>query len=92
VHLVEPAPTDGTDPLANYRAIRTELELHNAELGRRPEILVVTKADLPGADEVRRQLAEIVGHEVLLISAVTGQGLNDLVGRIAKTLQGEPAW
>jgi hypothetical protein len=38
------------------------------------------------------QLAEIVGHEVLLISAVTGQGLNDLVGRIAKTLQGEPAW
>ena len=26
VHLVEPEPTDGTDPLANYRAIRDELE------------------------------------------------------------------
>jgi GTP-binding protein len=92
VHLVEPAPTDDTDPLVNYRAIRKELELHSAELGQRPEILVVTKADLPGAADVRQQLAEIVGHEVLLISAVTGQGLNDLVGRIAKTLQGEPAW
>ena len=26
VHLVEPAPTDGTEPLANYRTIRSELE------------------------------------------------------------------
>ena len=93
VHLVEPEPTDGTEPLANYKAIRAELELHDVELGRRPEIVVVTKADLPSATEVRRLLAELTGREVLLISAVTGQGLNDLVGRIAQTLQGEPpAW
>lgn len=59
-------------------------------LGRRPEIVAVTKADLPSAVEVRRQLAELTGREVLLISAVTGQGLNDLVGRIALALQGEP--
>ena len=49
VHLVEPEPTDGTDPLANYRAIRAELEMYDAELGQRPEIVVVTKADLPGS-------------------------------------------
>ena len=93
VHLVEPAPTDGTGPLANYQTIRSELELHSAELGRRPEIVAVTKADLPESAEVRRQLAALIGSEVLLISAVTGQGLNDLVGRIAQTLAGEPpAW
>jgi GTPase len=93
VHLVEPVPTDATDPLANYQAIRAELEMYNAELGRRPEIVVVTKADLPGALDVRQRLAEATGREVLLISAVTGQGLNELVGRIAITLQGEPpAW
>ncbi len=92
VHLVEPEPTDGTDPLVNYRAIRSELELHSAELGARPEIVVVTKADLPAAVETRRLLSELTGGEVLLISAVTGQGLNELVGRIARTLQGEPAW
>jgi GTPase len=93
VHLVEPMPTDATDPLANYQAIRAELEMYNAELGRRPEIVVVTKADLPGAVDVRQRLAETTGRDVLLISAVTGQGLNELVGRIALTLQGEPpAW
>lgn len=92
VHLIEPEPADGTDPLVNYRAIRSELEMYNPELAGRPEIVAVTKADLPVASEVRQQLAEATGAEVLLISAVTGQGLNELVGRIARTLQGEPAW
>jgi GTPase len=105
VHLVEPAPADGTDPLDNYRTIRAELELYDAELprekvergivpflplGGRPEIVAVTKADLPESAAVRQRLAELAGRDVLLISAVTGQGLNDLVGRIAQTLQGEP--
>ena len=63
---------------------------HDAELGRRPEIAVVTKADLPSGRAVQQRLAETIGREVLLISAVTGQGLDTLVGRIAHTLQGEP--
>ncbi|MGD0516907.1 MAG: GTPase ObgE [Thermoguttaceae bacterium] len=93
VHLVEPMPDDGGDPWANYLAIRTELEKYDSDLGRRAEIAAVTKADLPGADEVRQKLAAELGREVLLISAVTGQGLNELVGAIAKQLQGEPpAW
>ena len=92
VHLVEPEPTDGREPLANYRAIRSELEMYDAELVRRPEIVVVTKADLPSARDVQERLSQALGGKVLLISAVTGQGLNDLVGRIARTLQGEPAW
>jgi GTPase len=92
VHLVEPEPTDGTEPLTNYRAIRSELEMYNAELAKRPEIVVVTKADLPAGREVQQCLSEVTGGDVLLISAVTGQGLNDLVGRIARTLQGDPAW
>ncbi len=93
VHLVESAPSDGSDPLANYRNIRAELEKHSQELARRPEIVVVSKADLPGSSEVRRRLAEATGGEVLLISAVTGQGLNELVARIARVLQGPaPAW
>jgi GTPase len=93
VHLIEPDPTDGTKPIDNYRAIRTELEKHSQDLGQRPEIIVVSKADLPNSQEFRKELAETTGRDVLLISAVTGQGLNELVGRIAQMLQGEPpAW
>jgi GTP-binding protein len=86
VHLVEPEPTDGTDPIQNYRAIRDELVRYDAQLGARPEILAVTKADLPSAEDVRRRLVEEVGRPVLLISGVTGQGLNDLARRVVETL------
>jgi GTP-binding protein len=87
VHLVEPEPTDGTEPLVNYQAIRRELEKHSPELGRRPEIVVVTKADLPCGAVVQQRLAEMIDRDVFLISAVTGEGLNQLVGCIAQALQ-----
>jgi len=63
------------------------LELYSAELAGRREIVVVTKADLPQGAPVRQRLADALGVEVFLISAVTGQGLNELVGRIAQMLQ-----
>jgi len=86
VHLVEPAPIDATDPMANYRAIRHELEQYSSDLAARPEIVAVTKADLPEAEAIRQQLAQETDRDVLLISAVTGTGLPQLVGRIADQL------
>jgi GTPase len=86
VHLVEPTPVDGSDPLENYRIIRNELELYSADLGRRPEIVVVTKCELPGAAEVREKLAAAIGSEVLAISAVTGEGLDKLIWQIVRLL------
>ena len=91
VHLVEPCPADGSDPLENYRTIRGELVQYDAQLGDRPEILAVTKAELPGAVDVRDALAALAQKDVLLISAVTGQGLNDLARRIATTLAEQAA-
>ena len=78
---------DASDPIANYQTIRGELEQYSGELAARQEITVVTKADLPQAEEVRRRLSELTGREVLLISAVTGQGLNQLLAAVAGTLR-----
>jgi len=86
IHLVEPMPADGSDPLENFRVIRDELKQYDVELAERPEILVVSKAELPGSAEVCEQLAAASGQEPLLISAVTGQGLNTLVQRIGGLL------
>src|SRR3954451_17940699 len=82
VHLMEQMPTDQSDPLDNYRIIRGELAQYDELLAHRPEIVVVSKAELPGAEELRQQLEEACGRDVLLISAVTGQGLNQLVHAI----------
>ncbi len=87
VHLVEPQPMDGTDPLENYRAISEELVQYNEQLGQRPQLVVVTKAEIPGAEEIRDQLAEQTGEQVFLISSVTGQGLNELSNSIFQSLE-----
>ncbi|HTN75113.1 MAG TPA: GTPase, partial [Pirellulaceae bacterium] len=86
VHLVEPLPTDGSDPLENYHTIRSELSQYNQELVERPEIIAVTKCELSNAQEIRDQIAADTGREVLLISAVTGQGLNQLMRRVVQVL------
>lgn len=88
VHLLEPIPFDGTNPLENYHSIRSELIQYNSQLGTRPEIVVVTKSEWPGAEEVRALIAQEIGSPVLGISAVTGQGLNQLIGKIVRTLDG----
>ncbi len=93
IHLVEPLPMDETDPLENYRIIRAELAQYGQGLAERPDILVVSKAELPNAAEVRDQLAAASGRDVLLISAVTGEGLNQLVRQAENLLaaQRQPA-
>ena len=86
VHLVEPLPVDGTDPIENFQSIRHELIEYGHGLEQRPEIVAVTKAELPDAQIIRDRLAEETGENVLLISAVTGQNLNHLIGAIAEQL------
>ena len=86
VHLVEPLPSDGSDPLENYKIIRHELAEYSGELAARPEIVVVSKAEIPESAEVFEQLAKLVDSEVLRISAVTGEGLNRLIRRIVAEL------
>ncbi|GAB5406667.1 MAG: GTPase ObgE [Aureliella sp.] len=87
VHLVEPLPMDGTEPIENYRVIRKEIEEYSEELSQRPEIVVVSKSEIPESEQVFEQLREIAGDGVLQISAVTGQGLNTLIHRIASELR-----
>jgi GTPase len=91
VHLVEAVPGDGSDPVANYRTIREELALYSAALAARPELVVVTKMDLTGAEDAYHRIAEAIGGEVLAISAVTGRGIPPLIERIAAVLDELPA-
>ena len=86
VHLVEPLPMDGTDPIENYQSIRDEVQRFDIDLADRPEIVAVSKAEIPGAEEVQEQLAEATGRDVLLFSSVTGAGLKELMQRTFQSL------
>src|SRR5262245_24751266 len=87
VHLVEPFPADGSDPVQNYRSIRRELELYNPQLAKKPELVVLSKSELTGSGDIRERLATEINGEVMAVSAVTGQGLAQLVGAAARELK-----
>jgi GTP-binding protein len=60
LHLVDIAPIDGTDPVAQVRAIENELAKFNPELLERPRWLVLNKADMLAPDERDAVAADIV--------------------------------
>ncbi|MCA9111179.1 MAG: GTPase ObgE [Planctomycetaceae bacterium] len=89
VHLVEPSPMDQSDPIANYRQIREEMRLYDESLMDRPEIVCVSKCELPDAEAAAELLIEEFGFPVMLISAATGKGLPELTQRLLETLAEE---
>ena len=94
IHLVEPAPADGSDPVENYRAIRHELEAYSGQLGTdlasRPEVIAVSKAELPDSEAAQSLLAEATGREVRRFSSVTGEGLKEVLGEAWGLLRQQP--
>lgn len=86
LHLVEPQPDDQSDPIENYLKIREELWLYDPQLAERPELIVVTKSELEDAGAVAEFLTETTHRPVLLISAVTGKGLPQLIQETVKLL------
>ncbi len=86
VHLVESLPVDETDPVDNWQATRHELKEYDINLADRPEILVLSKSELPGAEQTRLRLEAAAEKPVLAISAVTGQGIPELTRAIAAVL------
>ena len=81
VHVLDLAPLDGSDPVANHAVIERELAEHDARLAGLPRVLALSKADLvpPEAGEAAvAEWARRVDAPVLLTSAATGLGLDEL--------------
>lgn len=92
VHVIDMASTEGRDPYDDYIKINKELMDYDETLMKRPQIIAANKMDMPGAKEnleiFREQLDE--EHPVYEISALTKEGLRDILFAIADTLDAIP--
>lgn len=84
IHVVDAASTEGRDPIADIHAINMELEAFNPELLKKPQVIAANKIDAiyEGENEVienLRQEFETKGMKVFPISAVSRQGLKELL-------------
>ncbi|MDD6157058.1 MAG: GTPase ObgE [Lachnospiraceae bacterium] len=91
VHIVDAAGTEGRDPIADIHAINRELEAYNPDLLEKPQVIAANKMDAVYGDEneiiskLRREF-EPEGIKVFPISAVSGQGLKELLYEIKELL------
>jgi len=79
-------PMDSPDPQATYDLLRKEAASYSKELAAKPHIVVLTKADLQTRHGARPTL-EGVGAPVITISAVTRQGIPELLETLWTTLK-----
>jgi GTP-binding protein len=102
VHLVDVSPYSGRDPVRDYRVLRGEIAAFDADLARRPQILVANKIDLLGDDKGRlealRRLAKAESLPFFAVSAMKGTGLTRLVkamteaiDRLSEAGEGKPS-
>jgi len=98
VHVLDLAPLDGSDPLANWTTIEHELRAHDARLAALPRVLALSKADLvtpEAATDAAAAWRERLGDDVPVIvtSSVTRAGLDELIGELLRRvpLEAPPA-
>lgn len=94
VHIIDGS---SLDPVGDYDAIRTELELFNPELVGKPSVVAYNKMDIPDSsdywEDVRASLLRdhgVAPEDCMAISAVTGQGTTELVRRLHALLDTLP--
>ncbi len=92
IHVVDASGSEGRDPLEDIRAIDRELKNYQVDLSRKPQVIAANKIDVipeGGDSPVERIRAEFepLGVPVFPISAVSGQGVRELLYRVAAMLK-----
>jgi GTP-binding protein len=98
LHLLDVAPSDGSDPAENYRAIRKEIYDYSPELAERDEIIALNKMDLVGdakereaaVKKLRRDLKLGRDAEVFAISGAAHINTGPLLERLWAMLNRKP--
>ena len=92
IHIVDAAGTEGRDPVDDIYAIHKELEAYNSQLAQKPQVIAANKMDVvnPGSAnpiELIRSEFEPKGISVFPVSAVTGEGIREILYHVNKMLE-----
>lgn len=93
LHVVDAASTEGRNPVEDIKLIRDELKSYNPELLEKPELIAANKTDAIYDESFLAELKETFeaeGIKVFPISAVSGDGVKDLLTEVYNILQTMP--
>ena len=92
IHMVDGASVEGRDPLEDIKAINKELEAYDPAILEKPQVIAANKMDvcMEGSEEIIEKLRKEFGPkgiEVFSISAVSGQGVKELLYHVQELLK-----
>jgi GTP-binding protein len=93
IHIVDAAGTEGREPIQDIYAINKELEAYNADISSRPQVIAANKLDVMTKEDADAAVAAIKaefepkGIQVYPISAVSGQGVKELLYHVNEMLE-----
>ena len=95
LHLVDvsAAEEDAEAPMRNYELINEELQKYSAKLGKKPQILVLSKTDLSIpeiVEELQEQFTKKVPDPLFTISSATRSGTDALMKSVFEKLDHLP--
>ncbi|MGP1487067.1 GTPase ObgE [Peptostreptococcus stomatis] len=89
VHIVDISGIEGRDPIDDFEKINEELRLYNEKLASRPQIVVANKSDLLFDETIYenfKKTMEEKGYEVFKMSAVTRDGVDQVIDKVSQLL------
>lgn len=92
IHFVDASGQEGRDPVDDFNKINQELAQYNEKLARKKQIVALNKIDLIDEEEIEllSDAFSELGMEVFPISAATGEGIDQLLGRTISLLNEIP--
>lgn len=96
LHIVDGASVEGRDPINDVYAIMEEIKKYNIEIGKRPMVIAANKMDAMSEME-QETVVEMLkeefkpqGIEVYAISAVSGEGVKELLSHLYELVKNSP--
>src|SRR6201996_2626106 len=89
LHLID--GTDGDAGVA-YKTVRAELAAYGEGLTEKPDVVALSKADALSPDEIKQQVTRLkraAKKTPLVLSAVSGEGVPEVLRALLKVIDGE---
>ena len=93
LHFLDVSGAEGRNPVEDFHIINKELKKYSEKLATRKQVIVANKIDIMQEDSLYKQVEQMAtenGLELFKISAVTGEGIKELIQRVGVLLKELP--
>ena len=93
LHFIDVSGTEGRNPVDDYYKVNEELKKYSEKLSKRTQIIVANKADIITDENLYKELEKVAkkhNQKIFKISGATGEGVEELMNYVSKTLKTLP--